>query len=84
MSNEQAVKVGQLWVDNDPRNYRGTRYVSVTAVDETHATCESWYDTPSMARTTRIRLTRFRPNRSGYRLATAHERRMQDMPEVSE
>lgn len=63
-----AVKVGQLWQDNDKRN-RALRFVRVTAVDETHARCEAWYEEAgSTARTVRIRLDRFRPTSTGYRL----------------
>lgn len=79
---EEAVRPGQLWIDNDTRNYRGTRFIAVTAVDATHATCESWYNAPGNSRTTRIRLSRFRPNSTGYRLATAGEAKLADF-EVS-
>lgn len=56
-----AVRVGQVWEDNDWRS-KG-RQVLVLAVDETHATVKS----PSgHGRQTRIRLDRFRPNSTGY------------------
>lgn len=72
------VKVGQLWLDNDKRN-RADRFVRVTAIEEQvdpfkhHrykvATCEAWYDEPgAKSRTVHIRVDRFKPNTTGYRL----------------
>lgn len=61
--NEIEVKPGQVWTDNDWRS-KG-RLLKVLAVDETHATVQS----PSgLGRMTRIRLDRFRPTSTGYRL----------------
>lgn len=69
MTDQTDVEPGQLWVDNDPRN-DGTRFVMVTAVDDTHATCETWYEHKGgSSRTVRIRRDRFRANASGYRRA---------------
>ncbi|MFD7101903.1 hypothetical protein [Streptomyces celluloflavus] len=63
----------QIWADNDPR---GTgRYLRIVAIDASHATVRAvaWNadeqiaaDLPG-ARTTRIRLGRFRPTSTGYR-----------------
>jgi len=59
------VKPGQVWADNDKRS-RG-RQVKILEVYETHALVQS----PSgMGRVTKIRLDRFRPNSTGYRLLT--------------
>jgi hypothetical protein len=74
------VQIGQLWVDNDPRlaqegrkrYVRVTGFLRDTAGDK--AVCQAWYDEVGAAcRTVRIRLDRFRPNASGYRLATNDE-----------
>lgn len=63
MPEQSEVKVGQVWVDNDSRS-KGRR-VRVLEVDATHATVQS----PSgQGRKTRIRLDRFRPTSTGYRL----------------
>ncbi|HEY3510507.1 MAG TPA: DUF6354 family protein [Kribbella sp.] len=75
---EQRVESGQLWIDNDLRNSRGTRYVMVTSVGDTHAVCESWYEHGGgHSRTVRIRLDRFRPTSTGYRRAHPEESRRQ-------
>ncbi len=61
-----VAKVGQIWQDNDKRN-RAPRFVRVTAVNETHARCEAWYEEAgATSRTVRIRLDRFKP--TSYRL----------------
>jgi hypothetical protein len=67
-----APAVGQIWQDNDPRSYG--RYLKITAVDDTHATVRQVALTPQGAtvvrpgaRTTRVRLDRFRPTSTGYR-----------------
>jgi len=64
------VRVGQIWADNDKRS-RG-RKVRVVEVGETHATVEEvvtgWTGRPP--RRTRIRLDRFRPTSTGYRLVS--------------
>lgn len=59
-NNPHNVQVGQVWQDNDKRsNYRRGR---VTEVDETHARVD-WGRTA-----TRVKLTRFKPTSTGYRL----------------
>ncbi len=74
MTEQRGVEAGQLWVDNDPRNSRGARYVMVSSVGETHARCESWYEHGGgHSRTVRIRLDRFKPTSTGYRRASAAE-----------
>lgn len=59
-NNPYGVKVGQVWQDNDWRGdgRRGT----VVSVENTHARVD-WG-----ANTTRIKLTRFKPTSTGYRL----------------
>lgn len=64
--NPYDVQVGQVWIDNDSRGYG--RRMEILEIDETHAVTKS----PSgRGRTTRIRLDRFRPNSTGYRLLRA-------------
>lgn len=67
------VRVGQIWQDNDPRiaeMKKGRRLISVTAVGDTHATVETWYEDEigKNSRTGRVRLNRFRPSSTGYKL----------------
>lgn len=72
---ESAVKRGQVWADNDRRS-RG-RTVRILRVDDTHAVVTvlaARRDAPEAERLRavgaerRIRLNRFRPNSTGYRL----------------
>lgn len=74
MSQQHPVEPGQVWQDCDKR--AGGRQITVVSVDATHAECrEVAYnqldgivaDLPG-ARKTRIRLDRFRPVSTGYRL----------------
>lgn len=59
-NNPHNVKVGQVWQDNDKRSsYRKGR---VIAVSDTHARMD-WGTTK-----TSIKLTRFKPTSTGYRL----------------
>lgn len=61
------VRVGQLWADNDKRC--AARRLLITAVDDTHATAYGFYeDSPNPGRDVRIRLDRFKPTSTGYRL----------------
>ncbi|MGI5274718.1 DUF6354 family protein [Nonomuraea sp. CA-218870] len=67
------VRPGQVWMDNDKRS-EGRR-VRVIEVDDTHATVvgvdiRGLPDSRNRvaARRTRIRLDRFRPTSTGYRL----------------
>ena len=65
------VRPGQVWADNDPR--AAGRHIRIDAVDVTHATveaCDSQGRRLLRARQTRIRLDRFRPTRTGYRLVS--------------
>ena len=64
MSNN--VKVGQVWQDNDPRMQMivPIRTIVVLRVDDTHAICKNCYS----GKITKIRLSRFRANSTGYRL----------------
>lgn len=63
--------VGQVWQDNDPRIEldRGcVRMVQITAIEGDRAVCQAWYEEAgSLARTVRIKLSRFKPTSSGYR-----------------
>ncbi|MBX7464918.1 hypothetical protein K1Y80_02330 [Streptomyces sp. MAG02] len=65
----------QIWQDNDSRA-QGRR-LRITAVDETHATCEvvagRWASMPTVGRSTRIRLDRFRPTSTGYLYITTED-----------
>lgn len=67
-----GVRVGQIWQDNDKRGYG--RRVRVVEVDETHALVElhvprgAGHMHAKPGRRTRIRLDRFRPTSTGYRL----------------
>lgn len=73
-----AVRVGQIWRDNDKRA-KG-RHVKVVEVDGTHATVALWMtrsassNTAMPGRRTRIRLDRFRPTSTGYTLITTCRR----------
>jgi hypothetical protein len=72
------VRPGQIWADNDKRSEG--RQVRVVAVDATHATVEliaqrgrpargaEGEQRAKPGRETRIRLDRFKPTSTGYRL----------------
>lgn len=68
------VRVGQIWQDCDKRGYG--RRLRIEAVDATHADCREVTIAPQGAVVlvsgprvrTRIRLDRFRPTSTGYRL----------------
>lgn len=78
MTGQPQVRVGQVWADNDWRC--AGRHVRVVEIDATHATVElcdqrgrpaSGHEAQQKAqpgRRTRIRLDRFRPTSTGYRL----------------
>jgi hypothetical protein len=88
-----AVKPGQVWQDCDKRAYGRT--VRVVDVDATHATVELVAQRGRPARghedaqraepgrRTRIRLDRFKPTSTGYRLVQDTERRAADLPQGS-
>lgn len=61
-----AVRPGQIWADNDKRSKGHS--IRVIAVDDTHATVADVADSRPRPRQTRIRLTRFRPTSTRYRL----------------
>ncbi|WP_030506393.1 DUF6354 family protein [Microbispora rosea] len=69
------VKPGQIWQDCDKRS--SGRKVRVIAVGETHATVEQVVTgrTTRQPRQSRIRLDRFRPTSTGYRLVSDGEAR---------
>lgn len=62
------VKVGQVWEDNDPRIIRGghaPRRVKILEIKDGRALVQH----PSgMGRKTKVRVDRFRPTASGYKL----------------
>ncbi|MCL2174444.1 MAG: hypothetical protein FWB73_00215 [Treponema sp.] len=59
------VKVGQVWKDNDKRiDIYGERFVTVLEVNETFAICNS--ERNKRIRKVRIKLSRFKPNSTGY------------------
>jgi hypothetical protein len=66
-----TVRPGQIWADNDKRSEG--RHIRVLEVDDTHATVvqvdiRGMVDSRTRQRQTRIRLDRFRPTSTGYRL----------------
>lgn len=76
MANEE-VRVGQVWADNDKRSTN--RKVRVISIELGSALVEPVTVTPQGAvarvpgRPTRIRLDRFRPTATGYRLISQGE-----------
>ena len=72
MSDPSTVRPGQVWADNDKRS--AGRQVRIVEVDATHALVELHIprgigdDHAKPGRRTRIRLDRFRPTTTGYRL----------------
>ena len=68
-----TVRVGQVWADNDKRSHG--RRVRVVELDGTHAIVtqvdiRGVVDSRRRERRTRIRLDRFKPTSTGYRLVT--------------
>jgi len=55
------VKIGQVWVDIDPR--MGRRKLKVVAIEGDRAVVET-----ASGRKTKILLNRFKPTSTGYRL----------------
>lgn len=78
MTDPTVIRPGQIWQDNDKRSYG--RKVRVVETDTTHALVELYVPRGAghlhakPGRQTRIRLDRFRPTSTGYRL-------IQDAPE---
>lgn len=58
-NNPYDVRPGQVWVDQDKRS--DGRQITILSVGDTHAVVKN-------VAKTRVRLTRFRPNCTGYRL----------------
>lgn len=58
-NNPYGVRAGQIWVDQDKRS--DGRQVTVLSVGDTHAVVQN-------VAKTRVKLTRFRPTSTGYRL----------------
>lgn len=59
------VRVGQVWIDCDPRM---TRRIVIDRIEGAYAFCHNW---ASPRLKTRIRLDRFRPTSTGFRLVGA-------------
>ena len=73
MKNQNGVEVGQIWQDWDKRfRHQTPTYKRVLKVDKKFAYCVG----VESGRETRIRLDRFKPNSTGYRLT---ERRVLEM-----
>ena len=72
MTAAQPVRPGQIWADNDPRAH--DRKVKVVEITDTHAIVVLHTprgvgdDHAKPGRRTRVRLDRFRPTSTGYRL----------------
>ena len=62
-----VVTIGQVWEDNDPRHFI-KRQVEIVSLDATHAVCRTLTGVKDRMRETRIRLDRFKPTSTGYRL----------------
>ena len=60
------VRIGQIWADNDSRGF--DRKIRVVSLNETHAIVEPVPAYPKGKGKTRIRLDRFKPTSTGYRL----------------
>jgi len=67
MSEQVNVKVGQVWRDNDPRQQTTVRLLTVKEIVGGRATCEVTIPGQKTKRT-KVRLDRFRPTQTGYRL----------------
>ncbi|WP_436759384.1 hypothetical protein [Streptosporangium sp. V21-05] len=73
MADALAVRPHQVWADNDPRS--AGRKIRVLETDDTRATVvqvdiRGLVDSRTRQRRSRIRLDRFRPTSTGYRLLT--------------
>jgi hypothetical protein len=66
--NHNEVKVGQRWRDCDKR--MGERYVHIVRIEGNFAVCASIRKGIRSERYVKIRLNRFHPCASGYRLVT--------------
>ena len=66
----QPVRIGQVWEDNDPRHALSgpPRRFRVIGLSATHATCHPLKLRRGQRYWHRIRLDRFRPTNTGYRL----------------
>lgn len=70
MEAQVEVRAGQVWADNDSRTNQRT--IRILDVSDTYAEALTLTDYRGRASTkiTRIRLDRFRPNSTGYRLVS--------------
>lgn len=70
---EEHVKVGQIWEDWDSRvraNAQYRRRFVVHKMDDSHAFVTGLRGYEAVGPKRRIRLDRFKPNSTGYRLVT--------------
>jgi hypothetical protein len=67
-----VVKVGQVWEDWDSRfrDSQQRRLISIERIDGAYAYCSGL----STGKKTRVRVDRFRPTASGYRLVSEAEK----------
>lgn len=71
------VRVGQVWEDNDPRITGCRRQIKVLEIKVKNGAIKAVVQHPSgLGAKTRIRIDRFRPTSTGYRL-------VQDVPRQS-
>lgn len=63
-----AVQVGQIWADNDKRFNTGRKVRVDKIYDSGRAKCWSYYNNEALGRYVWIRVDRFKPNSTGYRL----------------
>lgn len=64
------VKIGQIWADNDPRFQNDDRHLQVIEIGQGMAFCiiVKHYKPKMLGRKSAIKLSRFRPTSTGYRL----------------
>jgi hypothetical protein len=68
VNDQPVVKPGQLWADNDKRERSRGRVLRIHEVGPTHAIAYAWDNSGREGRSTRVRLDRFKPTSTGYRL----------------
>jgi hypothetical protein len=63
---DTAVRVGQIWQDNDPR-FKVVRLLEVVRILGDKAECNVTLDGKA-GRPTKVQLSRFKPTSTGYKL----------------
>lgn len=58
-------KVGQVWIDNDPRHQNPPRRLLLVSL---HVSGRHWFEVEGTKRMVRIHEKRLRPTSNGYRL----------------